>query len=64
MSFDYILTVCDHAHENRPYIPSKNAKWLRHYFYNPCVLGDRDQKKHEVLLKVREEIKDYFQRFF
>ena len=32
VDFDYIITVCDHANENCPYIPSKNAVRLHHNF--------------------------------
>ncbi|MCF6295900.1 MAG: arsenate reductase ArsC, partial [Flavobacteriaceae bacterium] len=35
IDFDYIITVCDHAKENCPYIPSKNAIRLHHNFFDP-----------------------------
>ena len=33
--FDYILTVCDHANEHCPYIPSQTALRIHHNFTDP-----------------------------
>tara|TARA_R110002049_G_scaffold223368_2_gene395026 strand:+ start:7461 stop:7838 length:378 start_codon:yes stop_codon:yes gene_type:complete len=63
VDFDYIITVCDHANENCPYIPSKNAKRLHHNFYDPSKLVGTDEEKHAAFLKAREEIKAYFKNF-
>lgn len=63
IDFDYIITVCDHANENCPYIPSKNALRLHYNFYDPSKLTGTDEEKHEAFLKAREEIKGYFQSF-
>ncbi len=63
VDFDYIITVCDHANENCPYIPSKNALRLHHNFYDPSKLVGNDQEKHAAFLKAREEIKGYFKNF-
>ena len=63
VDFDYIITVCDHANENCPYIPSKNALRLHHNFYDPSKLEGTDSEKHQAFLKAREEIKAYFKNF-
>lgn len=63
VDFDYIITVCDHANENCPYTPSKNAKRLHYNFYDPSKLQGTDDEKHEAFLKAREEIKGYFKDF-
>ena len=63
IDFDYIITVCDHANENCPYIPSKNAVRLHHNFYDPSKLVGTDEEKHAAFLKAREEIKAYFKAF-
>jgi arsenate reductase len=63
VDFDYIITVCDHANENCPYIPSKNALRLHHNFYDPSKLQGTDEEKHAAFLKAREEIKAYFKSF-
>jgi arsenate reductase len=63
VDFDYIITVCDHANENCPYIPSKNAVRLHHDFYDPSKLVGTEEEIHRAFLKAREEIKEYFKKF-
>lgn len=63
VDFDYIITVCDHANENCPYIPSKNALRLHHNFFDPSKVEGSEKEKHEAFLKAREEIKAYFKDF-
>lgn len=63
VNFDYIITVCDHANENCPYIPSKNAIRLHHNFFDPSKVNGTNKEKHQAFLKARNEIKDYFKDF-
>jgi arsenate reductase len=63
VDFDYIITVCDHANENCPYIPSKNAVRLHHNFFDPSKVIGSEVEKHAAFLKAREEIKTYFEKF-
>ncbi|MDO5979238.1 arsenate reductase ArsC [Flavivirga spongiicola] len=63
VNFDYIITVCDHANENCPYIPSKNALRLHHNFFDPSKVVGTNEEKHMAFLKAREEIKTYFKAF-
>ncbi len=63
VDFDYILTVCDHANENCPFIPSKNAVRLHHNFFDPSKVKGTDEEKHAAFLKAREEIKAYCKEF-
>lgn len=63
IDFDYIITVCDHAKENCPYIPSKNAKRIHHNFFDPSKIKGTDQIKHAAFLKARNEIKDFCENF-
>ena len=61
IEFDYIITVCDHANETCPYIPSKNAIRIHKNFIDPSAtkIEDEDEKiSHYV--NCRDEIKDYF----
>lgn len=59
IDFDIILTVCDHAFENCPYIPSENALRLHHNFVDPSkVKGSVDEIK-KAFINTREEIKEY-----
>lgn len=63
MEWDFIITVCNHAKENCPFIPSKNAKRIHHNFFDPSkVTGDKD-KKHEAFLKARNEIREFCENF-
>lgn len=63
INFDYIITVCDHANENCPFIPSKNAVRLHHNFFDPSKVIGTDEEKHTAFLKAREEIKAYMKNF-
>ncbi|MDG1822177.1 MAG: arsenate reductase ArsC [Flavobacteriaceae bacterium] len=64
VEFDHIITVCDHAKENCPYIPSKNAQRWHHNFSDPSKLNSKDEKKiHQAFAATRNEIKDYCERF-
>lgn len=63
IDFDFILTVCDHANENCPYIPSKNAIRLHHNFFDPSKVEGTPKEKQAAFLKARNEIKEYCQKF-
>ncbi len=59
INFDVILTVCDHAHENCPFIPSKNAIRLHHNFTDPSKINGTKEEIESAFLKTRNEIKAY-----
>ncbi|MFT5243988.1 MAG: arsenate reductase [Glaciecola sp.] len=63
IDFDFILTVCDHANENCPYIPSKNALRLHHNFFDPSKVIGSNEDKHSAFLKARNDIKEYTENF-
>jgi arsenate reductase len=63
VKFDYIITVCDHANENCPFIPSENAVRLHHNFFDPSKVNGSDEEKHAAFLKARNEIKEYCTNF-
>ena len=63
IEWDYIITVCDHAKENCPFIPSKNAKRIHHNFFDPSKVIGTDEEKHEAFEKARNEIRDFCQKF-
>lgn len=63
IDFNYIITVCDHAKENCPFIPSKNALRLHHNFFDPSKVIGTDEEKHAAFLKARNEIKAYCKTF-
>ena len=58
VSFDIILTVCDHAQENCPYIPGK-AKRLHHNFPDPAKATGSKSEVMDAFRKTRDQIKDY-----
>lgn len=64
ITFDHIITVCDHAHENCPYIPSKNAKRWHKNFSDPSKLNTLDEKKiHNAFAATRDDIKAFCKSF-
>lgn len=63
IEFDYIITVCDHANENCPYIPSKNAERIHKNFTDPSkIVNSIDSNKDFDLC--RNEIKKFTQSFY
>lgn len=63
VDFDFIITVCDHANENCPFIPSKNAVRLHHNFSDPSKLEGTELETLSAFATTRDEIKDYCQNF-
>ncbi len=63
VSWDYIITVCDHAHENCPFIPAKNAKRIHHNFFDPSKVAGSAKEKHAAFEKARNEIKEFCREF-
>jgi len=61
--WDFIITVCDHAHENCPFIPAPNATRLHHNFFDPSKVEGNDGEKHAAFEKARNEIREYCQNF-
>ncbi len=63
ISWDYIITVCDHAYENCPFIPAPNAIRLHHNFFDPSKVSGSEIEKHAAFEKARNEIKEYCRNF-
>jgi len=63
IDFDFIITVCDHANENCPFIPSKNALRLHHNFSDPSKVVGSQEDISEAFIKTREEIERYCAQF-
>lgn len=63
IAWDYIITVCDHANENCPFIAAPNATRLHHNFYDPSKLEGTESEKTAAFAKARDEIKQYCQTF-
>lgn len=63
IDWDYIITVCDHANENCPFIPAQNAVRIHHNFFDPSKVTGTDEEKHAAFLKARNEIKEFCKKF-
>ncbi len=63
MEFDYVITVCGHAHENCPFFPAK-VKVMHKGFDDPPKLAKNAKSEEEVLAcyrRVRDEIRAFIE---
>jgi arsenate reductase len=63
IDWDYIITVCDHANEHCPFIPSRNAQRIHHNFFDPSKVQGTKAEIHSAFLKTRNEIREFCQEF-
>ncbi|MCH2490275.1 MAG: arsenate reductase ArsC [Flavobacteriales bacterium] len=63
IDWDFIITVCDHANENCPFIPAPNAKRLHQNFSDPSKLSGTNAEIKKAFAKTRDQIKDYCKTF-
>lgn len=63
IEWDYIITVCDHAKENCPFIPSTKAVRIHRNFFDPSKVEGSPEDKHKAFEKARDEIKDFCKDF-
>lgn len=63
IDWDYIITVCDHAKENCPFIAAPKAKRIHHNFFDPSKVNGTEAEKHAAFLKARNEIKRFCKQF-
>ena len=61
--WDYILTVCDHARDNCPYIAAPGARRLHHNFTDPSKITGSPEQRHRAFEQTREAIKAYCRDF-
>ena len=59
INWDFIITVCDHAYENCPFIAAPNATRLHHNFYDPSKFEGSPEDTKAAFAKARDEIKSY-----
>ena len=57
--FDYVITLCDHAHETCPYLP---GRIVHHSFADPPLLT-RDATSEEEVLDGYRLVRDQIKRF-
>jgi len=60
VAFDYVITVCDHAHENCPYFPG--TKLIHVGFQDPPALT-RNMANEEEILTVYRQVRDEIESF-
>lgn len=60
VTFDYVVTVCDHAHENCPYFPG--GKIVHVGFQDPPALT-REMTNEEEILAVYRRVRDEIEGF-
>jgi arsenate reductase len=63
ITFDYVITVCGHAHENCPVFPGK-AKIAHFGFEDPSFLARNsktDEEKMGPYRRIRDEIKAFIE---
>ena len=63
IDFDYIITVCDHAKETCPYIPSENAISIHKNFNDPSKLVSNKEIVYLAFKNLQNEIKEYCKEF-
>lgn len=62
IDFDFVITVCDNAKERCPFFPTK-AKKFHHNFSDPAKATGTDEEINEQFIQVRQQIKEYCERF-
>jgi len=63
IDFDFIITVCDHAAENCPVIPSKNAVRIHQNFSDPSKIEDSPGVIIAAFDQTRNDISDFAKDF-
>ena len=61
--FDYVVTVCDNARENCPYLPARQAN-IHQRFEDPSSAQGTEEEKLQAFRNVRDQIDDWIQRQF
>lgn len=63
MTFDAVITVCDHANESCPFFPGQTRR-IHHSFEDPPRLaaGKEGEERLDCYRKVRDEIRDFVDR--
>jgi arsenate reductase len=62
VEFDYILTVCDNAHEHCPYFPGKAIR-IHHSFPDPAKATGTEAEINEAFRNVRNQLKHWAEKY-
>lgn len=60
---DYVVTVCDHAKENCPFLPGGKS-YIHKSFEDPSAAQGDTEQILACYRKVRDEIKDWVEEYF
>ena len=63
ISFDYIITVCDHAHEHCPIFFTDTAVHIHQNFEDPSKLNGTEEELQIAFSNTREEISAFCKSF-
>ena len=63
INFDFILTVCNHAHENCPFFPNINAVRIHKNFMDPSTFDLSEKESINKFILVRDQIKEFCLNF-
>jgi arsenate reductase len=61
-TFDYVVTVCDHAKEVCPFFPGETI--LHKSFTDPAEFNGEDDEILDGVRQVRDDIKDWIEQTF
>jgi arsenate reductase len=61
-SFDYVLTVCDHAKEHCPIFPAA-TRMIHRDFPDPAALNAPEAERLVRFRRVRDELRTYLRNF-
>jgi arsenate reductase len=64
MSFDYVITVCDHANETCPVFMGEVKNRLHKGFEDPDAAQGSEEEKLVFFRKIREQIKEEMTKLF
>ena len=62
MSFDFVITVCDHAAENCPCFPG-TARTFHRNFPDPSKVSGTEEEIRHAFVTVRRSLKEYCAAF-
>lgn len=63
-TFDYVITVCDHAKENCPVFTGIVKHRIHFGFEDPAKATGSDEEKMEVYRNIRNQIQNQFYKFY
>ncbi len=63
IDFDYVITVCNHAHEHCPIFPNDTANRIHQNFQDPSKINGTDDQIKQAFVSCRDEISKFCLEF-